>query len=415
MSIESAMTRTPWVERAAAALGTGPLPQLPTPRVEAFHYTNLRDIATLPLEPDIVKLRDIAACLPVVTGPQVVMVNGMRRNDVTLLNGLAEGVAVESADLPAPLAADALDSWHAAQPGEGLAITATGPDGLVHVMHALAGHGLPIGGRMRVTVAAGASLTLVEHMVGVKGSARWANPRVEIDVAEGGRLNHVLVQALPEAAVLTRREAVRVGAGARYERFTAQTGGKLARVETRVTGGNATNCRMAGLSLTADGQTHDTTLRVEHTDEAPETHIRQRSIVDAGGHAVFQGKFHVSEKAQKTNAYMLCQNLLLNEGARASGKPELEIYADDVKCSHGASTGRLQPEQLFYLAARGVPEPEARALLVAAFAEELVNEVPAAGRGEVRRRVERWLKVWAHGPEAVADETIDESSLGWLQ
>jgi Fe-S cluster assembly protein SufD len=405
----------PWIGRAADALGAGPLPALPTVRDEAFHYTNLRDITTLPLEPDSVQLRHIAASLPVVTGPQVVMVNGARRNDVTLLNGLAEGITVTSGAVDAPPRLDALDDWHAAQPGEGLLVEAAKGNGLLHVMHALAGHGLPVGGHVRVVVRGGASLTLVEHLVGVAGSARWANPRVTVEVADGGRLTHVVAQGLPTAAMLTRRERVTLGNGARYDRFTLQAGGKLARIETHMAGGGGTNARLAGLGLTAEGQTHDTTLRMDHRDESPDTHVRQRNIVDAGGHAVFQGKFYVAEKAQKTNAYMLCQNLLLNEGARASGKPELEIYADDVKCSHGASTGRLQPEQLFYLAARGVPEAEARALLVQAFADEMMDGLPDGARETVRRRVERWLTVWAHGADAVPDETIDESILGWLQ
>lgn len=411
-----------WAEQAQAALGIAEsLPALPTPRDEAWHYTNLRDITTLPLEPDSIPVRAIAASVPVVTGPQLAFVNGTKRADLTLLEGLSSSLAITAHTGPLPRL-DALDDWQNALPGEAIAITASKGkrDNLLHLMHSLAGHGLPVGGQVDVKVEAGATLTLVEHFCGVTGSARWLNPRLSVLVEEGGTFTHIVLQTLPTASILTRREHLNIASNAHYHRFTLQQGAKLSRIESHMEAGKATNTKLEGLTLTMGNQTHDTTLRLNHADEAPESHILQRNIVagtggdeGSGGHAVFQGKFYVAKKAQKTNAYMLCQSLLLHPKARVSTKPELEIYADDVKCSHGASTGSLRPEHLFYLAARGVPESEARAMLTAAFAEELVGNVPNFAQRLVAEHVHHWLHNQAHGtpPQEGAENPFD---LTWL-
>lgn len=408
-----------WPKQAREALQLGDeLPPLPTPREEVWRYTNLRDIQTLPLEPDSIPVRAIAASLPVVTGPQIAFVNGINKADLTLLEGLSSAISI-TAHVPSLPYADALDDWHNALPGEAIAIAADKhkKPNLLHIMHSVAGHGLPVGGHVHVHVKAGANLTLVEHFCGVPNSARWLNPRLSMQVEEGATFTHVVLQTLPRPAVLTRREHIDIAPTAHYQRFTLQQGAHVARMESHLTAARATNTKIEGLALTMNGQTHDTTLRLSHTDESPESHILQRNIVagaeEAGGHAVFQGKFYVAQKAQKTNAYMLCQSLLLHAHARVSTKPELEIYADDVKCSHGASTGSLSPEHLFYLAARGVPQEEARAMLVAAFAEELVGNVPNFAQKLVAEHVHAWLHTYSHGTPPT-ENTENPFDLTWL-
>jgi Fe-S cluster assembly protein SufD len=127
---------------------------------------------------------------------------------------------------------------------------------------------------------------------------------------------------------------------------------------------------------------------------APRTNSRQvfKSVLDDRSHSAFQGRVVVKEGAQKVDAQQTNRNLLLSRGARADSKPELEILADDVKCSHGATVGDLDKNSMFYLRSRGIPEAEARALLVEAFVTELVEQVSAAPlRGWLAARMESWL------------------------
>ncbi|NBV54577.1 MAG: SufD family Fe-S cluster assembly protein, partial [Proteobacteria bacterium] len=137
----------------------------------------------------------------------------------------------------------------------------------------------------------------------------------------------------------------------------------------------------------------DTTLTTTHTGENNQTHIRNRNLLTGSAHAIFQGKFYVAQAAQKTNAYMHCHNLLLSDTARTSHKPELEIYADDVKCSHGAATGGLNPLQLFYLQARGLNPQAARALLVQGYADEFIQQFPT----HLHQQLNQTLHHWLHG------------------
>lgn len=403
----------PFEERAARVLGAASLPPLPTPADEAWHYTNLRGVAALtPARAADYELAEVARALPVVDGPQVVVVNGRVAPQLSLLDGLAGGVAVEWQGVHTPLpCATPLCAWHAAQGGHVVEVTCDAGEALLNVITVLAGHDVPCGGTVKVRVATGARLTLVEHVVGTLDAQGWLNDRLVVEVEAGGYFDHVLVQDVPQACFVTRRQDTALADTASYRAHSVQVGATLARLENHLTCGTSSNLKLTGLTLTDNDQLHDTTVRVNHMDVATESHIRQRNILRGErGHAVFQGKFYVAQKAQKTNAYMLCESLLLADGARVSAKPELEIYADDVKCSHGASTGRLQPDQLFYLAARGLDDTTARRLLVAAFAEALLDDVPAVAQPLLQRRVGEWLD----GKERQLPVTDEDINTDWL-
>ena len=154
----------------------------------------------------------------------------------------------------------------------------------------------------------------------------------------------------------------------------------------------------AALTLNAaqllDGTRHaDITTVVRH--EAPGCSSRQtvKNVITGRAHGVFQGKIAVARAAQRTDGYQMNQALLLSDQAAVDSKPELEIFADDVKCSHGATVGALDPEQLFYLRSRGVPRQEARAILVRAFLAETLNSVPHAwGRAVLESEVDAWWR-----------------------
>jgi Fe-S cluster assembly protein SufD len=171
------------------------------------------------------------------------------------------------------------------------------------------------------------------------------------------------------------------------------TGGAVVRNQLFVQlAGEGTTANLRGLSLLAARQHVDNTLTVEHSAPGCQSREVFKSVVDDEARAVFQGKITVRQLAQKTDAKMMARALLLSDDAEADGKPELEIFADDVQCGHGATTGTLDDQLKFYLMARGIPEKEAEALLVQAFAAEVVEAVENEGvRDALMSATVAWL------------------------
>ncbi|HEY5301234.1 MAG TPA: SufD family Fe-S cluster assembly protein, partial [Acetobacteraceae bacterium] len=174
--------------------------------------------------------------------------------------------------------------------------------------------------------------------------------------------------------------------------FVLSLGARLARTElhARLTGVDAT-VHMGGAQILAGTQHGDITIVIRH--EAPRCASRQnvKSVLTGRSRGVFQGRIEVARAAQKTDGYQMSQALLLSPDAEIDTKPELEIFADDVKCSHGATVGELDPEQMFYLRSRGIPEAEARSILVRAFLSEALEAVTHDGaRAAMETAVERW-------------------------
>ncbi len=253
--------------------------------------------------------------------------------------------------------------------------------------------------RNLIRVESGATAAVVETYVGHDGldrpdGAYWTNAVTRVELAEGAVLRHCKLQAEGRAAVHVGATAVKVGRGATYRMFSASLGAELARnefdVELAATDATAD---LAGITLARGKQHLDTTTRLAHAHPRGTSRQEFRSVVDDEAHAVFQGNVRVAEGAQKTDAKQLNHSLLLAPSAAADTKPELEILADDVKCSHGASVGDLDKDSLFYLRARGVGEAEARALLIQAFIEHLIEGVEDAPvRSHLRQHVDAWLK-----------------------
>jgi Fe-S cluster assembly protein SufD len=222
--------------------------------------------------------------------------------------------------------------------------------------------------------------------------AGWTNVYAHVAVGAGARLSHIRLQAENDAAYHAALGRVAVGAGARYAHASVQGGAALARHELHVefAGSNA-EVDVQGLVL-AHGSAHlDHTLFLHHA--VPDCRSNQlfKHVVDDHGHAVFQGGIRVAPQAQKTDAQQLSRTLLLADRAQIDTKPELEILADDVKCSHGASIGDVDANQLFYMQARGIPVAEARRLLLSGFAYEVVSAVP---EGALRDHVEAFVEGW---------------------
>jgi Fe-S cluster assembly protein SufD len=243
----------------------------------------------------------------------------------------------------------------------------------------------------RVIVHAGRNsrCTLIEQFLGPAETEYFTNAVTTIDLAPGASVRHYRVQQESTKSFHIAHIAVRQQADSRYSCHDIALGGGLARTDiaTMLDGGGA-HAALHGLFAPTGSQHLDTHTRIEHV--APHTTSEEdyRGIAAGRGRGVFNGKVIVRQDAQKIDARQSSRNLLLAATAEIDTKPELEIYANDVKCSHGATTGRLDEAALFYLRSRGLSQSQARALLIRAFAEAVLSSVEHA---PVRAHLERQL------------------------
>ena len=266
---------------------------------------------------------------------------------------------------------------------EGVVIQATG-EAALHIAYDQVGEGAGLV-RHLIRVESGASLTVLE-------SGPIANSVIEVDLAEGAAFHHVRTQIGSEAPAATHMFA-RLAGEAQFKTFTLTADGTLTRNEVVMDiVGDAASGHVAGAVL-GQGAAHvDNTVFVTH--DAVDCESRQvfKNVLADKARGIFQGKIYVKEGAQKTDGYQISQAVLLNDGAEFSAKPELEIYADDVACSHGSTTGALDPTAMFYLRSRGVPKAEAEAMLIAAFADEAIEEIEDETVADaIRDEVANWM------------------------
>ena len=235
-------------------------------------------------------------------------------------------------------------------------------------------------------------LTLLEN--GPAG-ARF-NKVLEVDVAAGARFHHIRAQGRDHERRAVTHIFARVGAEALFKSFTMTANGVLTRNECVIDMvGDDAVAHVAGAAL-GDGAVaefhHDDTVFITHGAERGESRQVFKKVLKHGATGVFQGKILVKPGAQKTDGYQISQSLLLDDDCQFLGKPELEIYADDVKCSHGSTTGALDETALFYLRSRGVPHDQAVSLLVLSFLADTIAEIEDETlRDEISARLEAWL------------------------
>jgi Fe-S cluster assembly protein SufD len=240
-----------------------------------------------------------------------------------------------------------------------------------------------------IKLEAGAELTILESG---PAAARF-NQVIEVDVGAGARFHHIRMQGRdPERRAITHVFA-RIAQDALFKSFTLTANGVLTRNEMVVElAGSDSAAHIAGAAVGDGVFHHDDTVFVTHA--APRCESRQvfKKVLKNGAVGVFQGKILVNRIAQKTDGYQISQSLLLDEDSQFLAKPELEIYADDVKCSHGSTSGAIDDTALFYLQSRGVPRREAQSLLVLAFLAEAIAEIEdEAIADDIRARLEGWL------------------------
>lgn len=246
--------------------------------------------------------------------------------------------------------------------------------------------------RLVVQIEEGAEVTVIERHDG--SGSYWKNMATEIEVGANARLHHIRIQEDSEQGLNTNMARISLERDAVYDCFTLNTGGKLTRHEIHaIINGTNAELSLNGINLLGGEQHGDTTILIEH--KAPHCQSNQfyRTVLDDSARGVFQGKVHVHQAAQQTDGYQLSNAILLSEKAEMDTKPELEIYADDVKCSHGATTGQLDEEPLFYLRSRGLSAADARLLLMDAFVAEVIEKVTDESLAEeIRGKAQSWLQ-----------------------
>jgi Fe-S cluster assembly protein SufD len=374
---------------------------LPHRRIEDWKYTDLRvlmrEVLPLAAAPDqaaltragtALKLHEIAAVR------RLVLVDGVfapKLSDTaspekglgirTLREVLECGDTALLAQLFTPDNSDPMVALNGAMMTDGLVIEVA--DGAVltqplHIVHIASG-GAPTAtftrSLLRIGTAAGA--TLVESYIAADGAKAYqAYDSLIVSIGDGARLDHVRLIEDSREAFNISSGLVTLGAKAHFNTFGMNTGSLVSRYQAVIAfAGEGSRVETNGVNLLNGRQHADTTLFLDHA--VPNCASREifRAVVDDRGHSVFQGRIIVRPKAQKTDAKMMTRALLLSDEAEADNKPELEIFADDVTCGHGATTGALDESLLFYLRARGLPEKEAQALLIQAFVGEAIESI----------------------------------------
>ncbi|MFQ5775388.1 MAG: Fe-S cluster assembly protein SufD [Kiloniellaceae bacterium] len=377
---------------------------LPTPRLESWKYTNLRPLEKVGFaaaRSDSVGIDRLPTLFPHGHGGhRLVFVNGWFRPDLSATDDLRDGVQAGSLAAALERVPDTLAEHlgrigdFGAQPMLALN-TAMMADGFVlrvrrgvavdlpiEVVYVGAAPDAPLAYHPRnlIVLEPGSRATIVEHHAGLGDGTYFVNSGSEIAVGDGARLHHYKVQAETAGAFHLSTVQANVARDGVYDGFVLTRGARLSRneVTVRLQGAGA-ECHLNGVYMLRGEQHCDTTTVIDHL--APRTSSREvfKGAIDDRARGVFQGRIVIHPDAQKSDGHQLSKALLLSDRAEIDAKPELEIYADDVKCSHGAAAGDLDPDALFYLRARGIPEEAARHMLIEAFLSDTINELAAEG------------------------------------
>jgi Fe-S cluster assembly protein SufD len=269
-------------------------------------------------------------------------------------------------------------------------------DGTVEILHL--GREAERSSQLRnlILLGAGSRATVIETYAGA--GAYWTNAVGIVRVGAGAALRHVKLQDEGAAAIHLGHSRVELAAGARYQSFVLSLGARLARhdIQARFDGHGAA-CGLYGANLLRGSQEGTVATVVDHAAPGCVTREYFKTVAFDRAHGVFLGTIGVRPEAQKTDANQLSKNLLLGRRASVDTKPELEIFADDVKCSHGSTVGELDEAALFYLESRGIPAAEARRMLIEAFAAEVIERIEddPEMRAHLGRHLARWLAAGA--------------------
>jgi Fe-S cluster assembly protein SufD len=392
---------------------------LPHRRLEDWKYTDLRALMreVLPLAPapDAAAVTRAAAAvkLQAIKGARrLVLVDGVFVPKLSELDGLEKGVAVGTlrgvlesgeAALQAQLftldSANPMVALNSAMMTDGVVIQIA--NGVVlkqalQIIHVATGT-TPTAMFTRSLLRLGkdTGVTLVESYVAADGAKTYqAHDSLVVAIGDNSRLDHVRLVEDSREAFNISSAVITLGAHAHFNTFGMTSGAAVSRYQATIAfAGEGSRVETNGVNLLNGRQHADTTLLMDHA--VPHCASREvfRAVADDRGHSVFQGRIIVRPDAQKTDAKMMTRALLLSDEAEADNKPELEIFADDVTCGHGATTGALDESLLFYLRARGLSEKEAQALLIQAFVGEAIESIVNDDLRELAiAAARRWLE-----------------------
>jgi Fe-S cluster assembly protein SufD len=390
---------------------------LPHRRIEEWKYTDLRalmrearPLAEPPGAAEKAYAKNAGAMLAATDARRIVFVDGTLVPELSDLAALEPGVTIR------PLAQALVDNdpvvarhlgtlapagdvavaLNTAFMGDGAVIQVadgTAPARPIHLIFTYAGKPAAFFPRSLVEVGKGGRLALFESHESADGRDDQVIAALELVIGEAAHVDHIKIGVESRGALHVATLMADVGARARFNSFTFTTGSAVTRNQLFVRcAGKDSTLRIGGASLLTGRQHADTTLVLDHVAVGCQSRQTFKAVLDDQSRGIFQGKIIVRPGAQKTNAKMLTQALLLSEAAEADHKPELEIFADDVQCGHGATTGALDENLKFYMTARGIPEREAEALLIQAFVGEAVEGIEHAGlRDTLMAAISHWL------------------------
>lgn len=392
---------------------------LPHRRIEAWKYTDLRSALKTAFRPATarstsaswqaveVALGELAALDAV----RLVLVDGVFVDELSALDAL--GAGVEITPFAGALADAGFAERHGGAPeieqdhsvvalntafmtdGAVVRLSAT-PELPIHLIHVVTGTAEQmVSTRNVISVGDGVHATILESFVALEDAGAQVNALTHVDVGREGRLDHIKVQRENMASTHLSTWIVELGPDAAYRGFQFSMGAALSRnqIAVRFTGEGAV-ADLSGADLIRGSQHCDTTLVVDHAVPRCTSRELYKLVLDGRSRGVFQGKVIVRPDAQKTDGKQMAQALMLSNTSEFDSKPELEIYADDVVCGHGATCAEIDPDLVFYCRSRGMPEAEAKALITLSFIAEAVakveNETIASA---LQRMAEDWLRV----------------------
>jgi Fe-S cluster assembly protein SufD len=392
---------------------------LPHRRVEEWKYTDLRalmrDAKPLAVPPDAAakaRAKDAGGLLADIDNRKLVFVDGAFVPELSDLAGLSAGLTIRPmADALAQGDAlvtrylgkviktdDVAVALNTAFMGDGVVIHVAAGAAIerpIHLVFAATGDKpAALFTRSLVVVEKGARAMLVESHEGDAARDYQSNTGLELVIADNAHVDHIKITREGAKALHVSSLMADIGAHARFNSFVFTTGGAVVRNQLFLRfGGEGTVANIRGATLLKGKQHSDITMVADHTAVGCQAREVFKSVLDDESRGIFQGKIIVQPGAQKTDAKMASHALMLSDDAEADNKPELEIFADDVQCGHGATAGALDEDLLFYLRARGIPADEAEALLIQAFVGDAIEGIEHAGlREALIEAVSAWLK-----------------------